>query len=181
MWSLMKSRFTFHLTSIRPPLPVAVMPVESDNRTCVLPSAVSAVMRLPSMRMARAQARLHTVTWPGPLTPLPGISSTALSVIRVPLPIMYRRQAMPPISRPGCTDGRPLLERFISSGCFSRSGPDVIASGRPAATLRASVSPTTAWACYIGRGRSFDLFASTRSRGLYWRAICPSIGLRPMP
>ena len=47
---------------------------------------------------------------------------------------------MPPISRSEYLYGRPLLERFISSSCFSHSGSNVIASERPTATLRASVS-----------------------------------------
>ncbi len=47
---------------------------------------------------------------------------------------------MPPISRSEYLYCLPLLERFISSGRFSRSGSNVIASERPAATLRASVS-----------------------------------------
>ena len=47
---------------------------------------------------------------------------------------------MPPISRSEYLYGRPLLERFISSSCFSHSGSNVITSERPTATLLASVS-----------------------------------------
>ena len=47
---------------------------------------------------------------------------------------------MPPVSRSEYLYGRPLLERFTSSGRFSRSGSSVITSERPTATLRASVS-----------------------------------------
>ena len=66
----MKLHFTFHLISIHPPLPVAVVPVESASRTCVLPSVVSTVTRFPSMDTAWAQVRLHMVTWVGALDPL---------------------------------------------------------------------------------------------------------------